>query len=103
MNINKLKENEYIKFVPQANTSPWEIELDKDKKPYFPFVESQAYIDIHIDILLCDYDSDEDYIEKMEVPQPAPVQSRTVTCKCCGAKNIIQVRNAECEYCGSQL
>ena len=75
MNINKLKENEYIKFVPQANTSPWEFELDKDKKPYFPFVESQAYIDIHVDILLCDYDSDEDYIEKIGYANLALINS----------------------------
>lgn len=48
-------------------------------------------------------DAFENYIEEVEAPQPTPVQSRTVTCKCCGAKNIIQARNAECEYCGSQL
>lgn len=65
------------------------------------FQNSQEFEDV--DIIEDIDDGFEDYIEKMEVPQPAPVQSRTVTCKCCGAKNIIQVRNAECEYCGSQL
>ena len=33
MNINKLKESEYIKFVPQINTAPWTVELDEEGNP----------------------------------------------------------------------
>ena len=65
MNINKLKESEYIKLVPQVDTTPWTVELDKNNKPYFPYTETQVYTDIRVDILLCDYDIDDDYIEKI--------------------------------------
>lgn len=43
MNINKLKESEYIKLVPQVDTTPWTVELDKNNKPYFPYTETQVY------------------------------------------------------------
>lgn len=48
----------------------------------------------------------EEYIEELEAfqpPKPVPVQPHTIICKCCGAQNIVQAREAECEYCGSQL
>ncbi len=65
MNINKLKESEYIKLVSKIDTTPWTVELDKNNKPYFPYTETQVYTDIRVDILLCDYDTDDDYIEKI--------------------------------------
>lgn len=32
-----------------------------------------------------------------------PVQSKVVTCPCCGANNTIYGKTGECEYCGSPL
>lgn len=75
MNINKLKESEYIKFVTQINTNPWTFELDEDGNPYFPFTETQVYTDIHVDVLLCDYETDDDYIEKIGYADIALINS----------------------------
>lgn len=75
MNINKLKESEYIKFVPQINTAPWTVELDEEGNPYFPFTETQVYTDIHVDVLLCDYETDDDYIEKIGYADIALINS----------------------------
>lgn len=75
MNTNKLKENEYIKIVPQIDTTPWTVELDKNNKPYFPYTEMQAYTDIRVDVLLCDSNTDDDYIEKIGYADIALINS----------------------------
>lgn len=75
--MNKiLKEREYIKFVPHINTEPWTVELDKEGNPYFPFTELQSYTDIHVDVLLCDYETDDDYIEKIGYADIALINSQ---------------------------
>lgn len=75
MNIKKLKENQYIKFIPQINTIPWTVELDENNEPYFPYTETQVYTDIHVDVLLCDYKTDGDYIEKIGYADIAVINS----------------------------
>ena len=75
MNINKLKESEYIKFVPQINTAPWTVELDTEGNPSFPYAETQVYTDIRVDILLCDYETDDDYIQKIGYADIALINS----------------------------
>lgn len=44
------------------------------------------------------------YQEQAYITTPvAYKQTKTVTCKCCGAKNVIETDVGECEYCGSPL
>lgn len=75
MKINKLKESEYIKLVPQVDTTPWTVELDDDNEPHFPYTEMQVFTDIRVDVLLCDSDTDDDYIEKIGYADIALINS----------------------------
>lgn len=46
----------------------------------------------------------ESHYQEEPIASAIPVrQARTVTCKCCGAKNVIEAEVGECEYCGSPL